>query len=338
MNDDDLDYKQMAKELFIEAKDGNSESQCLLGQMYFEGLGVRQDYKQAGAWMTKAAEQGHAEAQYYLGLLYQQGHGVKQNQAKAEEYFQRAVKLGNEEAKAMLAGIVKAQAATIHSELKKAEKQIILKEQENTELQRVAIVDIEMGGISHKVKKIIITVGILSILLAAGYFGYSTVMRNKARLEHEKALSKYQGTLSFVVLEMLTSAIAADDTCSLIHDVWYNTIFKKKSPKTDKYTINYYDFHDDFNTALTKLMSSSEFINKISQIKVSSEKVERSMQRLQNPPEEFKNTYPILLNLYEAYIELANLAMNPRGSLTHYTTRYNNASSSFMRYYKMILY
>lgn len=94
MHDDDIDYERAAQELLIEAKQGNAESQCLLGQMYYEGVGVKQDYEQSALWFTKAAKHKHAEAQYFLGLQYQNGQGVKQNQTEAEALFQRAAKLG----------------------------------------------------------------------------------------------------------------------------------------------------------------------------------------------------------------------------------------------------
>ena len=66
---DEIDYKQAAKELFIEAKRGDAESQCLLGQMYYEGLGVKQDYKKAATWLQKAAKQGNTEAKDILETL-----------------------------------------------------------------------------------------------------------------------------------------------------------------------------------------------------------------------------------------------------------------------------
>jgi len=64
--DNDFDYKQAAKELLKDAKHGDSEAQCLLGQMYFEGLGVKQDYKKATLWLQKAAQQGNEEAKTIL--------------------------------------------------------------------------------------------------------------------------------------------------------------------------------------------------------------------------------------------------------------------------------
>lgn len=66
---DKLDYKQAAQELLKDAKHGDPEAQCLLGQMYYEGLGVKQDYKQASEWLQKAAQQGNSEAQSILEAL-----------------------------------------------------------------------------------------------------------------------------------------------------------------------------------------------------------------------------------------------------------------------------
>ena len=67
--DDEIDYKEIAKELLNEAKHGNAESQSLLGQMYYEGLGVKQNYKKAALWLQKAAKQGDTEAQKDLDDL-----------------------------------------------------------------------------------------------------------------------------------------------------------------------------------------------------------------------------------------------------------------------------
>ena len=67
--DDDIDYKQAARELLKDAKHGDPEAQCLLGQMYYEGLGVKQDYKQATLWLQKAVKQGNEEAQAILAKI-----------------------------------------------------------------------------------------------------------------------------------------------------------------------------------------------------------------------------------------------------------------------------
>ena len=47
-----------------EAREGDAESQNILGSMYYHGKGVKQSYEQAFDWFQMAAEQGHAGAQY----------------------------------------------------------------------------------------------------------------------------------------------------------------------------------------------------------------------------------------------------------------------------------
>ena len=58
---------------------------------------------------------------------------------------------------------------------------------------------------------------------------------------------------------MIMGAIKAEDSGNLIHDVWYNTIYKESDSKTDKYTKTNHSFNEDFNTSLTALMSDDDF-------------------------------------------------------------------------------
>jgi hypothetical protein len=52
------------------ARFGNSNSQALLGELYYLGLGGEQDIPQAEQWFTSAARQGHAHAQFMLYRIY----------------------------------------------------------------------------------------------------------------------------------------------------------------------------------------------------------------------------------------------------------------------------
>lgn len=51
---------------------------------------------------NKAAEQGHADTQYMLGVMYQNGYGVKQDYAEARKWFNKAAEQGHETAQTML--------------------------------------------------------------------------------------------------------------------------------------------------------------------------------------------------------------------------------------------
>lgn len=52
------------------------------------------------------------------------------------------------------------------------------------------------------------------------------------------------------------------------------------------------------------------------------------------PPNEYKEAYDKLQTLYDAYLELTNLAINPTGSLQSYTEKYNNADTAAVNAYQ----
>lgn len=77
------------------ANQGDLRSQCDLGVMYCEGLGVNQDYKNAFYWYKKAAEQGFSDAQLNLGLMYSKGPGRVLSYSHAFFWFKKAADQGN---------------------------------------------------------------------------------------------------------------------------------------------------------------------------------------------------------------------------------------------------
>jgi len=52
------------------ARFGDSNSQALLGELYYLGLGSEKDSREASHWFEKAARKGHAHAQYMLYRIY----------------------------------------------------------------------------------------------------------------------------------------------------------------------------------------------------------------------------------------------------------------------------
>jgi len=76
-------YRQIAKQ-------GNTVAQQLLGSLYMNGKGIKQNYSKAIYWFKKAAEQDEAIAQYYLGMLRLEGKGVKQDFSKAFDWLYKS--------------------------------------------------------------------------------------------------------------------------------------------------------------------------------------------------------------------------------------------------------
>ncbi|MBD5416670.1 MAG: sel1 repeat family protein [Desulfovibrio sp.] len=65
--------------------------------MYHEGIGVKKDYKIAKVFFEKAAEKQNPGAFLALGEMYYNGHGVRQDTAKAKEYYGLACDNGIQE-------------------------------------------------------------------------------------------------------------------------------------------------------------------------------------------------------------------------------------------------
>ena len=63
------DYAKIYLIVKPQAKDGNPGAQYLLGRLYFNGKGVRQNYGKASYWFQMSAGQGYAPAQRYLAVL-----------------------------------------------------------------------------------------------------------------------------------------------------------------------------------------------------------------------------------------------------------------------------
>lgn len=96
-------YPAAYKLLLPLAKNGNAESQLLLGWIYSGGLGVAQDKKQAYLWYRKAAERGDPQAIYMLGIMYERGDGVAKNEAEAAYWYQKGADKGHVDSQVSLA-------------------------------------------------------------------------------------------------------------------------------------------------------------------------------------------------------------------------------------------
>lgn len=62
---------------------GDANSEALLGELYYLGLGGPQDMTLAARWFEKAARQGHAHAQYMLYRVYATSPNLEQQDRKS---------------------------------------------------------------------------------------------------------------------------------------------------------------------------------------------------------------------------------------------------------------
>ena len=131
-------FDEELDKLRTEAKSGNADAQCSLGELYYEGTGVIADKHRAIELFKESATQNNARAQLNLGLCYQkgdvvpqnydeavkllslsaqqdnrfalhalaltylEGRGVKKAPNEAMKYFERAIQLGDDESMALV--------------------------------------------------------------------------------------------------------------------------------------------------------------------------------------------------------------------------------------------
>ncbi|NOQ13249.1 MAG: hypothetical protein GQ583_02055 [Methyloprofundus sp.] len=71
------------------AHQGNANSQTLLGELYYLGLGGEQDSELAEQWFLKAAKQGHAHSQFMLYIILSDDK-ANQHQSIADYWLRQA--------------------------------------------------------------------------------------------------------------------------------------------------------------------------------------------------------------------------------------------------------
>ena len=75
------------------ARWGDANSQTLLAELYYLGLGGKKDWQRAYEWYQKAARQGHAHAQYMLYRMDKNSQDFARRQ-QAEYWLKQAVYSG----------------------------------------------------------------------------------------------------------------------------------------------------------------------------------------------------------------------------------------------------
>ena len=210
------------------------------------------------------------------------------------------------------------------------EDQPTQKEESIEQPQKVEITKVSVPGIKASTKKLIgIILGVIAIIAIIAV----AISSSNAK----KAKEDYLANLRLASSTMLSGAAEAESCGGLIHDVWYNCIFKNKDSSTDQYTRKNYGsgaFYDDFNDALRNLFSDVSFSLRIDGIKSNQDKVAKIMKSLKNPPDEYRDAYEAMKDFYDAYQELTECAVNPSGNLTSFTQTFNSADSNTLKYYK----
>lgn len=87
-------YSEALKILLPLANAGNDEAQRIIGEMCYNGQGMKRNVAASFKWNELAAEGGNKIAQYNLGYLYEKGEGVSASNAQAVDWYTRAALQG----------------------------------------------------------------------------------------------------------------------------------------------------------------------------------------------------------------------------------------------------
>jgi len=99
-------WHQRAAELKLQDSEGNSDSQCWLGQCYqgdyhfdkHSGAGIEQDECKAVSWFFKSANQNNPQGLFSLGLCYEKGIRSEQGLESPIDKYRQAAAKGHSEA------------------------------------------------------------------------------------------------------------------------------------------------------------------------------------------------------------------------------------------------
>lgn len=194
---------------------------------------------------------------------------------------------------------------------------------------------VEVTGIKVT-KKMKIIIGIVMALVLLGgvtIFGVNQYQKKKTEEAFDKSIEEYSDNMELASYSMLSGAGEAESCGNLIKKVWYNAIYEISDAETDKYTSPNGCFVSDFNDALDNLFSDTSFQSKINSIEENQKTVSSLMKKLKNPPEEYKDAYEAISELYDAYLSLINIATYPSGSFQTFSSNFSDADTETVNCY-----
>ncbi|WP_187261443.1 ankyrin repeat domain-containing protein [Pontibacter beigongshangensis] len=100
--DDEEQFKRHMKSASVDIKEkaaaGDAFCNRILGSMFYNGFGEREDKAKAFQYFNKAAAQNDVVSYGYLGSLYMEGEGVAKDRDKAFYWFKKGAEAGDREA------------------------------------------------------------------------------------------------------------------------------------------------------------------------------------------------------------------------------------------------
>jgi len=158
-------------------------------------------------------------------------------------------------------------------------------------------------------KKLIISI-IIGLLLVIGGIGAFIVYQKK---QEEKKVQEYVEEMAInsfnMYLEVLENAIVI----SMYSETWSDAIDDRK----------------DFNVELTNLQDAYKEKGILQELTDTQTEIQHSMKYLQDVPEGYEEVYGVLKEMYGVYVEFADQAQSPTGSLLSFNNKTNDLYSKF---------
>lgn len=181
----------------------------------------------------------------------------------------------------------------------------------------------------HNRKKRMLLMGAAAIVLLVAIVIIATLaIRSNNKRNSIKALQEIQTT-------SISGGAAAEAVCNTIKKVWYNTIYEEVDTVTDIYTrqVNG-SFHDDFNTALGIYFVSETYTSDTDLVEANKDSIKKSLKIIDKYTVGLTKHYDAAQDLYDAYRDLATLALSPTGSLQTYSASFSEADSNLLKAYE----
>ena len=90
----------------------------------------------------------------------------------------------------------------------------------------------------------------------------------------------------------------------------------------------------DFETAVSLVHTYYTITNQNATLETQKSDIAQIMKTLNNPPEKYKDSYQLALDMYLAWDEIISLAISPSGSYTSYSQQTEGLISKFVSKYK----
>jgi hypothetical protein len=174
----------------------------------------------------------------------------------------------------------------------------------------------------------IITVLLLSFSVYIGYAKYEEKQREQQRREQQEKLKEYEQLFKSTAEAMIATSITAEEMLNKYHDVWSDAIFN------DYAEVDGEIIYGDFNEAVSAQRQSFEEKGTIELLEKSQKIIATSMKKLNNPPDEYKEEYDVLMDMYKVFNEYIDLAKTPEGSLQSFSEQTRELSNDLTSLYK----